>query len=88
MVLVNVPLEKAYDKIQRNWVVYRVGADRHSHVGSKDGADALIYMIRNNIKPKDKYMRKAVQRLLTEDEWLEHFRGKDKYINRPKHLRK
>ena len=84
----NIPLRITYDWTQRNWVVYRVDMDKHSHVGSKDGADALIYMIHHLIKPKNKYMREAVRRLLTDEEWQDHFRGKDGYVNRPRGLRK
>nr|DAK86826.1 MAG TPA: hypothetical protein [Caudoviricetes sp.] len=46
------------------YVVVNVTLNTHAHIPTYKGCKILLHMIRKNIKIKDKYLRRAKERLL------------------------
>ena len=73
-----------WDPKTRTWVVYRVGKDRHAHLGSEKGCLKLISLIKQGKLPHSQDFRDCCERLLSDEEMVRFKRPKDRYKNRPR----
>ena len=70
-------------KTRRDFVLIRIGTDKHSHFRTSDGAEKALNFIRDEVKPFNRYFDTALKRILTEDEYKRlRTPSKQKYINR------
>lgn len=72
------------DRKMGGYVIVRVGYpyEYHSHVKKMDGAHQVIRMIDRGIEPNKEWLRVAVRRLLTDDEYRRLKKKKQPYRNR------
>lgn len=77
------------DKIQRSWVVYRVGGDhsQHAHLQRRKTCYLLIKLINKGIMPRSTWLQESCRRLLLEEEFARLKKPKDKYHNKGNYKR-
>jgi hypothetical protein len=71
----------------RNYVVARKGYphEYHAHIKTMNGCRQLLYYIKKGLLPKSVYLQGSCRRLLTDKEYDELKRPKDKYYNKSGH---
>ncbi len=73
--------EHTWDAKTRTWVVYRVGKDRHAHLGSENGCIKLIKLIKQGKLPHSQAFRDCCERLLSAEEYAHLGKSKGRYYN-------
>lgn len=68
----------------QTWVVYRVGGEheQHCHMKKIGACRRLIKILKQGDYPYSPWMQESARRLLTDSEYRELRRPKDRYINR------
>lgn len=69
-------------KTHDGYIVFRRNTEQHSHFKNRRSANLLIKLYQKQVMPCNPYMKKAMQRVLTEEEF-NVLKGKHKepYIN-------
>jgi hypothetical protein len=67
----------------RGYVVKRKGGayEQHAHLTTMNGCRQLVYYIHHGKLPKSKYLQGSCRRLLTDEEYQQLKKPKQKYYN-------
>lgn len=79
--LMIVTFRHIWDGESQTWVVYRVGKDRHAHLGSEKGCLKLISLIKQGKLPRSQDFRDCCERLLSAEEYEHLGKSKGRYYN-------
>ena len=79
--LITMTFGHTWDPETRSWVVYRVGKDRHAHIGSEKGCLKLISLIKQGKLPHNDDFRECCKRLLSDEEYAHLGKSKGRYYN-------
>ncbi|KAF5030624.1 hypothetical protein DSECCO2_636220 [anaerobic digester metagenome] len=70
-----------WDPKTKSWVVFRVGKDKHAHLGSEKGCLLLIKLIKQGKLPRSQDFIECCERLLSAEEYAHLGKSKGRYYN-------